>query len=191
MITTQEMVDNIKAYYLMSTRLEKQQGKVWYRTANRICTELAELYDVPITTVIGIMSALSPRNKWERNVRDTEAVLVHGENATVATFNANKVKAVRILNGEEPLDVLSGNKVRSFYECIKGVEWGCCIETCIDSHAYGVACGYGERIKPKSISDRLYLVIQSAYVQAAADLDLQPMQLQAITWLAYKRIHNI
>jgi hypothetical protein len=183
---TTDMVKQILGYYNLATKREVTDGRRWYPRAYSTCKQLSELYDVPIETVVGIMAALSPRNKWERNVADTEAVLVHGEHATVATFNHNKEKAVRILNGEQPLDVLSGNKVRSFYNCI-------CLEddVCVDSHAYAVATGHGERIKRRAISDKSYSEISNAYIDAAKSIGLSGSQLQAITWLAYKRIHKI
>lgn len=185
-MNTNEMTAQILAYYNLATKREIADGKLWYANAYNTCKQLSELYDVPLFTVVGILAALSPRNKWERNVQDTEAVLVHGENATVATFTRNKVKAVRILNGEQPLDVLSGNKVRSFFTCIISND-----DVCIDSHAYAVACGYGEHVTPKRIGDKQYFEIQVAYCKAASTLGLYGNQLQAITWLAYKRIHKV
>jgi pterin-4a-carbinolamine dehydratase len=182
-----ELVNNIKAYYYLSTKLERVNGKDWYPNAKRICETLSGLYNVPFWRVAGIMSALSPRNKWERNIIDCEGVLAFDDFKT-ATFTANKVKAYSIKGGDHPLVVLSGNKVRSFYHCIVEHETE---DVCIDSHAYGVAVGHGERIKPKSISDKDYWELQCAYVQAAKELDLEPTELQAITWLTYKRVHRI
>ena len=182
------LIDNIRAYYLLSTLREKEQGLEWYKSARSECTRLAKLYSLNLSTVVGVLAALSPRNRWTRNVSDTEQVILFGEDATVGTFSANKTKATRILCGESPLDVLSGNKVRSFYTCIVDTK---SLDCCIDSHAYAVALGSGERIKAKNISDNTYTKIKEAYQELAGELSLQPKQLQAITWLAFRRIHKI
>jgi hypothetical protein len=178
----------ITAYYYLATAKEFEDGTDWYCNAHYKCKLLADLYSVPLATVAGIVAALSPRNKWERNLIDAELVLLHGEEASVATFTSNRTKAVRILNGEPPLSVLSGNKVRSFYECILDPS---VYIVCVDSHAYAIAVGNGERIKPKVITDAQYLAISQAYQAVAKELVLLPNQLQAITWLAYRRIHRI
>ena len=184
----ENLISNIRAYYLLSTLNEKEQGFAWYKEARSECTRLAKLYSLSLSTVAGMLAALSPRNRWSRNVSDTEQVILLGEDAAVSTFFLNKAKATRILCGESPLDVLSGNKVRSFYFCIVH---NCSDDVCVDSHAYGVAVGNGERIHPKNISDNDYTKIQEAYQELSGELSLQPKQLQAITWLTYRRIHKI
>lgn len=182
-----EMVNNIKAYYYLSTRLERIEGAEWYADASRTAKTLAGLYNETFSTVVGIIAALSPRNKWVRNVIDAEGVLAFDDFKT-ATFKANKVKAYRIKDGEKPLDVLSGNKVRSFYHCIVDPSTD---DVCVDGHAWAVACGFGERVQVKRISDTEYTSIQSAYCQAALELGVSPTTLQATTWLAYRRIHRV
>ena len=54
--------------------------------------------------VVGVLSALSPNNKWERNViDDTENMCVAYksdiplDDVKVCTYNANKQKAIKIL----------------------------------------------------------------------------------------------
>ena len=179
---------NIRAYYLLSTQNEKVVGLSWYRNARNACTRLAKIYSLPLSVVVGILAALSPRNKWIRNVSDTEQLILLGSSATVSTFNSNKDKALRILNGEPPLDVLSGNKVISFYKCVNFLGTD---EVCVDSHALGVAKGNGERLKSRHVTDSDYFTIVKAYQEVASVLEIEPKQLQAITWLTYRRIHTI
>jgi hypothetical protein len=188
MLSLYEMERQILGYYNLATKTERVAGITWYADALTECEMLASLYFLPVKTVVGMVAALSPRNRWSFNVTDAEQVIVNGENATVHTFPANLTKAVRILNGEQPTDVLRGNKVCSFYHCILDAET---YEVCVDGHAYGVACGFGERIQVKTISDTAYERISTAYANTAHHLGLEPRQLQATTWLTYRRIHNI
>ena len=183
-----ELENNIRAYYLLSTPNEKEQGLDWYKNARSVCVRLSKQHDIPLPIVVGILAGLSPRNRWNRNVSDTEQVILLGAGATVGTFNDNKAKAVRILNGENALDVLSGNKVRSFYNCIISKYSD---DVCIDSHTYAVAVGNGTRVKPSTISDTEYSTIQDAFQTVAETLKIEPKQLQATTWLTYRRIHKI
>ena len=188
MLSLYEMERQILGYFNLATKTERIFGLTWYADALAACEMLASLYTLPVTTVVGMVAALSPRNRWSSNVTDAEQVIVNGENANVHTFSANLAKAVRILNGEQPTDVLRGNKVRAFYQCL------CPDETdivCVDGHAYGVACGFGERIQVKTISDAAYERISLAYRNTAHHLGIEPRQLQATTWLTYRRIHNV
>lgn len=185
-----EMSAQIKAYYFLSTNLEKLNGEAWYANAYDECSRLADAYYMSVRTVVGIVAALSPRNKWERNISDAERIILCGSDATVSTFKANKEKALRISDGHEPLDVLVGNKVRAFFECIISA-YGHTSTVCVDSHSYAVACGYGERVQKRNISDFDYKTISAAYRLAADELGLKSYELQAITWLTYRRIHNV
>jgi len=189
-LTQEQLERNITAYYFLATKKELANGCEWYRKAYWECARLGAQYNVPVDTVICIVAALSPRNRWSRNLIDAEQILIHGENATVSTFNTNKEKAVRILNGEAPLDVLSGNKVRSFYNCVSSPSCYC---VCVDSHAYAVAAGFGERIKVKSntITDKVYQAVTQAYQAVAEQFNVLPLELQATTWLTYRRVHKI
>ena len=147
----------------------------------------------------GVIAALSPNNKWERNVNDADrlcrAFTLGGHSATdsvkVSTYGANKVKALRILAGEFPLNVLGGLKVRAFYQCIIG----CNDSVCIDGHAYAIWAG--DRIattKTPKISAKLYAAIAVDYIKAAETInsilgsDYTAAQIQAITWLTYRRL---
>lgn len=89
------------------------EGLRWYEDANDYVEHLYEELDGFFTSlqIAGVISALSPRNKWERNKIDAENVLLAVKNSPnktvselmsgvkVCTFNANKVKAFNIAKG--------------------------------------------------------------------------------------------
>jgi hypothetical protein len=199
-------VDNIKAIYQLASADERISGKAWYPTANAIAEHLAETYNIRKTCVIAVISALSPRNKWDRNVLDSEtlisAFVASGASQAaltrVCTFGANKAKAIRALeldsdrgedgvNFDEILALLSGPKLREFASCIHGLD-----DVTVDGHAWCIHAGGRVSLKDvPAIGVRFRREIKEDYRTAAAELGLRASELQAITWVAWRRIHNV
>jgi len=196
-------VENILAIYKLATPEEKRDGIVWYADALRDCTRIAIDLDLPIHIVTGVVSALSPNNKWDRNVinaRDLCQAFIDGDgidSVKVSTYGANKRKAWSILEDmldhEGVIDRLKGQKTTSFYRNIMGDD------TCtIDGHARNIA--YNERVgltdDKTNIGVKEYRTLQAEYVAAAKRTRvngraLKAFELQAITWVTWRRIHNI
>lgn len=97
-------------------RTEALNGR-WYRESRRVARALARKHGVSLATAAGVIAALSPRQQWSANVAGADDLLGGG---TGCGFAKNRDKAERIANGERPLDVLSGPKVRAFYRAIMG-----------------------------------------------------------------------
>ncbi len=193
-------VRNIKAIHALASAAEVADGMAWYGIAKSIATVIAGDYGIHEAEAIGVLAALSPRNKWSRNVVDCEALVsayVAGGadqalETKVCTFGANKAKAVRILDAGVITDadvvaILSGPKLSEFYNCIRGIS-----DVCIDGHAWCI--WQGSRVTladvPR-ISVKLRKEIKADYAQAAADLGLRASELQAITWVTWRRIHGV
>ena len=71
-------VENILAIYKLATPEEKRDGIVWYADALRDCTRIATDLELPVHIVTGVCAALSPNNKWDRNIinaRDLSMVM--------------------------------------------------------------------------------------------------------------------
>jgi hypothetical protein len=191
--------------YHLSTDLERSNGKNWYRQAHRAALDLPVPFACGVITSAGVIAALSPNNKWERNLRDAKALFnmfkAFGANAasqvSVSTFGANKAKALAILKLQSPTvddvaAILNGLKSTAFYRCILGDPQA----VCVDGHAYSIWAG--ELItttKTPKISARLYAQIADDY-RAAAQIvsttsqSVTPSELQAITWLTHKRLNG-
>jgi hypothetical protein len=189
----------ILATFFNATPAELADGATWYQRASKAAAIIASRYSLSADTVAGVIAALSPNNRWERNVSDADqlcrAFTLGGYTAAdrvkVSTYGANKLKALQILAGESPLDVLGGLKVRAFYGSIIGDDSA----VCIDGHAYAIWAG--ERIattKTPKIGLKLYNSISIDYIRAAVTINgimganYSPAQIQAITWLAYRRL---
>ena len=192
--------DNILAVFQLASLTECREGLAWYATAQAICSDLAAKHNIAEEVATGVVAALSPRNKWERNVQDADALITafrfggreQAEATKVCTFSKNKDKAIRIL--EEAfadggvLMILSGPKLKEFYSCIRGIDG----EVCIDGHAYCIWAGERTGLKDvPSIGVKLRRQIKADYAAAAARLNLAPAQLQAVTWVAWRRLHGV
>lgn len=198
---TRTNIDNIKAVYQLATLTEQQDGITWYPNALEIAEELGRRHNLGgQLKAIGVIAALSPRNRWERNVQDADA-LIAAFNAggpeqamltKVCTFGANKAKAIRILQLQhasetEILTILSGPKLQEFYNCIYGLT-----DVCIDGHAFCIwAANRTGLADVPAIGVKLRREIKSDYRAAAKELGIEPSACQAVTWVAWRRIHGV
>lgn len=164
----------------------------WYEYSGQWCDELDKGFALPSGTVAGFVAALSPLNSWPSQLKYTPPSLQNGLELIASGdaphsgisgpgFFANKDKAARILQGEAPLDVLGGDKVRSFFRNLTG----CGEAVTIDRHALAIV-GLGETCTPKQ-----YAQVSKAYVIAGARLGLTGAETQALTWNYWRRNHTV
>lgn len=193
-------VNNIKAVFLLSTAQEKIDGARWYSSANEIAMSLAVEYGLTLQTVAGVIASLSPRNKWSRNVIDAENLIEtfvrdpeSAVNIKVCTFGKNKEKALNILKADQDFytenvrDILKGPKLIEFFNCILHVE-----DVCIDGHAYCIFNGSRTSLKDvPAIGVKLRAEIKSDFKKAAAKFKISPAEMQAITWVTWRRIYGV
>ena len=180
------MNELIYKHFIQSSSYSVESGAKWYEIANDHAKRLSTKYDVPTYKVAAIISALSPRNKWERNVVDAENILKHGNDATVSTFNNNKLKALKILTMTSENDVRNlftkSLKTLSFYDNI--LNYRTSQRVTIDIWALR-SVNYTKILTPKR-----YKLIESAYLNCSSELGLLPNQLQAIIWQNVRGSNN-
>ena len=196
-------VENIISIYQMATPEEKRDGIVWYVNAYADCKRIALDLNVPIHIVVGIVAALSPNNKWDRNVMNARDLIrgflngEHAEDIKVSTYHAMKKKAWSILeampDNEGVITILNGQKITAFYRNIMGHD------TCtVDGHAKNIYYGvrHGLTDDKSNVGKKEYQEISQAYVEAGKKVrvngrSLKAFEIQAITWVVWRRIHNI
>ena len=192
--------NRIQAVLDLATAADFAEGKAWYSRALIAAQRLAGDYDITVKTAAGVITALSPRNKWDRNLLDAEKIISvyvsagadEALNVKVCTFTANKKKAIAILKSEgvhteDILYILKGPKMIEFYSCIIGLN-----DVCIDGHAYSI--WLGERVALKdtpAIGVKLRREIKEDYIKVAAKNNLASYELQAITWVCWRRLHGV
>jgi len=198
-MTLSKNAKHIQAVLNLATAADYIEGKEWYLSAFKVASMLAANYDITTATACGVISALSPRNKWERNLQDAEKIIAAfkaggAESAMlvkVCTFTGNKKKAIAILerngNADVAREILSGPKTTEFFNCIYQED-----DCCIDGHAYSI--WFGDRItlaNVPSIGIKIRRAIKADYAAVAKAHDLKAFEVQAITWVTWRRLHGV
>lgn len=179
------MTDNILRAYVLASDSDIADGMSWYDDALALARELSPN---DIARGAGVIAALSPLTAWPLNVRRAREVF---ETGTTVGLSRNVDKAMRIYNGESPIDVLSGPKVTSFFHNIMGDGLG----VTVDRHAIDVAYGrvQNDTERSKAVSGKGYGFIREAYIHVADILSnemeriVTGAQLQAIVWVYWRR----
>ena len=198
LIDHEKMIYNISSVYRDADETQHAEGLLWYSQAKREAYHIAMEHGVPVYLVVAVIAALSPNNKWSRNVVNADALIgafIRGDgllSVKVSTYNKMKQKAWDILAArpdyETAKTMLKGQKITSFFMDIMGE-----FNVTIDGHARNIA--YGERVgltdDRTNIGVREYRALQAAYEEAARRVGLMPYQLQAITWRVWRDRHGI
>lgn len=176
--------------------LNRKKGKGWYNSAHKAAKSLSRKYKIPLYKISGVISALSPRNKWLTNVKDTETLLEAYmnkqalEDFKVSTFNRNKEKAWKLLslNSEQEVEaLLNGKKTQNFFWNIyqpKNPH-----HVTLDTHMYGVV--HNERVISKSFTNKKYEEVKQHFIEFALARNLTPNVVQAICWNNYRTFYSI
>lgn len=163
-----------------------EAGLEWYADANRWCRRVATENGLTMHRVAGILAALSPNQGWEANQRETLRVITERK---AAQFPLNVERALAILDGARPLDVLGGHKVRSFY---RNLAYLCPESVTIDRHAASVLSGVPSpewtRAPYKHLLEAKfrYEAASDIYRQVAESRGFLPHELQAVAWVAHR-----
>lgn len=174
--------ENIIRIIRSATPAQVAEGAAWYPVAHGEASRIAAIYGIGTDTVAAIIAALSPRNRWARNVYDAEcfvAAAFHGlpRRPKACTFHANAAKAWDIATGTPWSDILTGPKVRSFVANIVGDVYAVTVDVwAVRAATLGAADSVGKRKGE-------YDAYANAYRAAAATLGLTPHTAQAIAWV--------
>ena len=190
--------DNIERVFLLAEAGEIDHGNWWYAEAKHECQLIADSCCLPLSTVVGVVAALSPTNKWERNLVDAAALCAafvdggYTDDISVCTYGKMKEKAVRILEEGPTCNaaikrILNGPKITDFFSCIMGEN--VCV---IDGHAWGIANNDRRTMQEvPNIGKKLRAELQAAYAEVGEKYGRTAYQMQAITWVTWKRIWGV
>lgn len=193
------LVENIIKVYGQATAQERRDGLMWYKRAKRDCKKLATQKGVSMRHAVGVVAATSPNLNWNKNVHTAGQVIdgftqgIDHENIDgCMAYKANRLKGYKVMLSPNRslsiLNVLNGRKISAFFDNIMGGD-----SVTVDGHARNIA--YGERVQLKSnkanIGKQEYATIAQAYRDAAAILNIKACDLQAVTWVAWRRMHGI
>ena len=198
MVDHDRMIYNILEVYRDANKTQHAEGLLWYSDAQKAAHNIAVKYNIAVYLVVAVIAALSPNNKWSRNVINADMLIgafLRGDGidaVKVSTYHKMKAKAWDILAARPDYDgakaMLKGQKITSFFCDIMGE-----FNVTIDGHARNIA--YAERVgltdDRTNIGVREYRALQAAYEEAARRIGLMPYQLQAITWRVWRDRHGI
>ena len=168
--------------FTVITRMLLGHKVEWYNNARRFSIEHAKINDISPYKVAGIIAALSPKNKWERNLLDTINVLKYKDDLSkynVCTFNTNRDKALQILKLKDNnnlidniIKILNGIKTVSFFKNIMG----------IDDHNTVTVDMWMYRLSnlPRTLPN--YQLIQQVILQVAKRLNILGKHVQELLW---------
>jgi hypothetical protein len=176
----QEYRDNLRALLSTAHLIDWVDGRLWYSRARESVDDVAREFLVPHQRVAGIVAALSPRNRWERNVSDARDLLRYGPAARVGTVGAHKRAALLIMRGEPWRLVLKGPKTRAFAAALAGDDEAAVIDVWMARALTG-----GRRDTPRSGAD--YQDMADAVRYVAAREFIEVTSLQATAWIVARR----
>ena len=186
--------NNIMKTYLL--RIEEENNH-WYQEANEWAVEVSDFLlsftgqNVSVQQVLGVVSALSPMQEWNKNKEIAIELIMTGDTGYMERGKQKardilKLPSVVICIDTEIKSILNGEKTKTFYENMvyptrsSGVT--------VDRHAISIAIGHTADDKEQSISKDVYTFIEKCYIMTAETLGLAPLHLQSITWQTWKRI---
>ena len=189
---------NILKVFAQCTDAELQHGMRWYKDAEIAGQNIADKYQLPLHVVVGVIAALSPTNEYGQNIRNADTmcrIFVDGgyvEETKPSTYHPMRDKAWSILqsmphNIDDVAFILNGPKITDFAYCIMGED--VCV---IDGHAWCIANNDRRTMqKVPNIGKKLRAELQECYRRAGKKHGMTAYQMQAATWVAWKRIHNV
>jgi hypothetical protein len=187
-LTTKQLAEvnsNLDNYFALATDIDIDNGIAWYKQAHYICKDLANRYNTKLETVASIISALSPRNRWPQNIKDTKTVLdaIHSgfgpEDVKVCTFHKNKNKA--FLLGKEQTSITDKSlKTFSFVNNIAKLD-----NNYITIDVWHLRACFGTTVR-STPSRKAYDQIRRLTIAKAEQKGLKGYEYQAIVWNAVK-----
>ena len=188
--------NNLERWFQEANIEEIRSGKSWYKDAQDFCNELAGTYQIEPYISATVVSCLSPNNKWSRNKIDAENVIKAFQRGDkpidikVCTYNANKERAFRALDGE--LISEKSPKTHAFAMNVGNLSAD---HITIDKwHLRACFCRPSDKPQTdkyaESCSPVQYRRIEAITAKLAKDFGFKGYEMQAIIWLTIKRVWN-
>ena len=166
-------------------------GLTWYDDVRAFCSALSHEFEIPTADVAAAFSALSPRISVAMNFTAclqvvSAAAIGKGAHAlpTVAGIRTNVDKAHAIIwSGWESVDWTNSPKTWAFFQNIIDPNSA---DVTVDVWAERVAYDDPTFRATGGAAGKHYADVANAYLEAAIELDIDVVQLQAITWISIR-----
>ncbi len=171
---------NLDKWFNMATDEEIKNGRKWYADANQIIRDIANQFNTTEIIAASVLSALSPRNKWEQNIKDTIKVFQAikddktAEQIKVCTFHTNKFKAFEIAKGNKTI-TKDSQKTFAFVNNIAHLD-----NNFVTIDVWHLRACFNKTMG--SCGKLAYEQIQKLTIKKADKLGLKGYEYQAIIW---------
>jgi len=175
---------NLDYYFNKATKNEIKTGLSWYKDANDICKDIATKYNTTTLIAAQVISALSPRNKWDKNIKDSYKVFdaikngIPAESIKVSTFHTNKFKSYAIINN----NVQITDKSLKTYNFVNNIALLSNDHLTIDIWHLRACFSRIIKIDKANIGRIAYQQIKEVTIKKANKLGIKGYELQAIIW---------
>lgn len=182
--------DNLQHVLSSASLNDIETGLNWYNEFYIWSEKLAKKYNYSTFTIAQIFSALSPRNKLEKNKIDTITVLdaiknnLAPEQIKVSTFHNNKNKAFDIARG---LKQITKDSLKTYSFCKNVGELNSDFVT-IDVWQLRALSLKKQNKVPTKLE---YMQLVDLHKKIAQKNNILGYQLQAITWEALRNNNNL
>ena len=183
---------NLDYFFNQATNKEIKQGLKWYKNAHDFVIHTADKYNLQAYKVASVVSALSPRNKWEQNLIDADKVCeafslgLQPTDIKVCTFHTNKFKAFNILNSNTAIT----DKSLKTFNFVNNMAYLCEKSLTVDIWHLRACFNKVIKINSASIGRVAYQQIKDLTINKAIKLGLKGYELQAIIWISTQRLIN-
>ena len=183
---------NLDFFFNLATDEEIKEGRKWYKLANQFCIDTAKEYKTTPLIVASVVSALSPRNKWQQNLKDTISVFKaikegkRPEDIKVCTFHKNKFKAFELAKG----NIFISEDSPKTYNFVRNIAHLDESALTIDIWHIRASLKQFKSIGNAQIGKVAYNQIKALTIKKAEKLGLKGFEYQAIIWLSVQNNIN-
>jgi len=182
-----KLQNNIKRTYKLSLGSEFNN---WYQEANDFGSDVAKLFDIPLSKVLGVVSVLSPLKEWSNNKKLAIQFISSGDCGHMKN-NKKKAREILALDIDSALEfnilkIINGQKTTAFFLNMMYPNRKDYVT--IDRHAVAIAIGRNATENEQVLNGKQYTFLRDCYIIVASKLGLAPLHLQSITWQTWKRL---
>lgn len=171
-LTYSDTVAHFASIIMRASMRDIECAARWYHDAHDIARQVADNLSCSIEIAASIVSAFSPRQRWDINVRQALA-FSRGEDVKGLTNNINMAKAALTLG----FDALKGQKTNAFARAIAGDDNAVVIDVWMMRAA----------MMPTDSPNKTQYAFVSDAVRDAADLfGITPRTAQALIWIVVR-----
>ena len=184
--------NNLDHFFNIASDQQILAGQNWYKNANLEANKIAKKYDLDIYKVAQVISALSPRNKWEQNLRDADKVCeafvlgLHPTSIRVCTFHSNKFKSFNILADNT---IITINSLKT-YNFVNNIAYLHNDYLTVDIWHLRACFNNMIKIDSATIGKIAYQQIKDLTIKKANKLGLTGFEFQAVIWLSAQKNIN-